>query len=271
MVNAVVKLPSDLSFNILGPVAVSSTEGPLPLGPARQRAVLSALLLAPGQVVGAERLTEAIWPAGPPGNAVASLHSYVSHLRRQLEPDCPPWGRNRILRREPQGYLLAVEAERVDARRFEGLLREGRQLLREGRYPEASQVLRACLELWRGSPYAELGDYEPAVCEAARLEELRLATLEALWEAELAWGHDYVTAIAELAAVSARFPTRERLGWLLMVALCEVDRQAEAVAVYNRIRKALAQELGVDPGRELRSLFARILRDESVGRACLQS
>lgn len=270
VVKTVVNLPADLSFNILGPLSVSSTEGPLPLGPARQRAVLSALLLAPGQVVGTDRLTEAIWPAGPPGNAVASLHSYVSHLRRQLEPGCPPWGRNRILRREPQGYVLAVEAERVDARRFEDLLREGRQLLRKARYPEASRILRASLDLWRGAPYADLGDYEPAVCEAARLEELRLATLEALWEAELAWGQDYVTAVAELAALSAKFPTRERLGWLLMVALCEVDRQAEAVAVYNRIRRTVAQELGVDPGRELRALFARILRDESVGQACLQ-
>ncbi|WP_180990005.1 AfsR/SARP family transcriptional regulator [Streptomyces noursei] len=262
--------PPGISFNILGPVAVSSTIGPLSLGPARQRAVLSALLLAPGQVVGAERLVEAIWPTGPPRNAVASLHSYVSHLRRQLEPDCPPWGRNRILRRESQGYLIAVEADRVDARRFELLLCEGRQLLREGNYPEASRVLKASLELWRGSPYAELGDYEPAMCEAARLEELRLATLEVLWETELAWGQDYITAIAELAALSTRFPTRERLGWLQMVALCEVDRQAEAVAVYNRIRRALAQELGVDPGRELRSLFVRILRGEPAGRHCLR-
>lgn len=262
-------LPGNLSFNILGPLAVWSAEGPLPLGPARQRAVLSALLLAPGQVIGTERLTEAIWPAGPPGNVVASLHSYVSHLRRQLEPDGPPRGRNRVLRREPQGYLLAVESERVDACRFEGQLRAGRRLLRAGRYPEACRALEASLALWRGAPYAELGDYEPAVREATRLEELRLMTWEALWEAELAWGRDNGGVVAELAALSARYPTRERLGWLLMVALCEVGRQAEAVRVYHRIRRALAQELGVDPGRELRALFGRILRDEFVGRVCV--
>ncbi|WP_125263781.1 AfsR/SARP family transcriptional regulator [Streptomyces alboflavus] len=269
-VKTVTHLTGELSFNILGPLAVWSPAGSLPLGPARQRAVLSTLLLAPGQVVGAERLTEAIWPAGPPGNVVASLHSYVSHLRRQLEPDCPPRGRNRILRREPHGYVLAVARERVDACRFESQLRDGRRLLRDGRYAEASRALAASLALWRGAPHAELGDYEPAVREAARLEELRLMTWEALWEAELAWGRDNGTAVAELAALSARYPNRERLGWLLMVALCEVGRQAEAVRVYHRIRRALAQELGVDPGRELRVLFTRILRDESVGRMCLQ-
>ncbi|MGW0535650.1 AfsR/SARP family transcriptional regulator [Streptomyces sp. NPDC003032] len=263
-------MSSELSFHILGPLGVRSTDGPLPLGPARQRAVLCALLLAPGQVVNAERLAEAVWPTGPPGNVLASLHSYVSRLRRQLEPDCPPRGRDRILRREPHGYLLDVARQRVDICRFENLLRDGRQHLREGRFAEASRLLEDSLELWRGAPYAELGDYEPAVREAARLEELRLMTWEALWEAELSWGRDDGTAVAELAALSAKYPNRERLGWLLMVALCEVGRQAEAVRVYHRIRRALAQELGVDPGRELRVLFTRILRDEYVGRMCLR-
>ncbi|MFI6979047.1 BTAD domain-containing putative transcriptional regulator [Embleya sp. NPDC050154] len=267
---AMTQLSDELVFNILGPLAVSSTAGPLLLGPARQRAVLSALLLAPNQVVGAERLTEVVWPTGPPGNVAAGLHSYVSNLRRQLEPHCPPRGRNRILRREPHGYLLAVEGERVDACRFEYLLRHGRRLLREGRFEEASSALEASLSLWRGAPYAELGDYEPAVREAARLEELRFLTWEALWEAELCWGRDNVNAVAELAALSAKYPQRERLGWLLMVALCEVGREAEAVRVYHRIRRALAQELGVDPGRELRLLFTRIIRAESVGRTCLK-
>ncbi|QKW09721.1 winged helix-turn-helix domain-containing protein [Streptomyces sp. NA04227] len=260
----------ELSFHVLGPLRVRSSKGPLPLGPARQRAVLSALLLAPGQMVSAERLADAVWPAGPPSNVLASLHSYVSRLRRQLEPDCPPRGRDRILRRELHGYVLAVEQERVDICRFERLLRDGRQHLREGRFAEAGRLLAASLSLWRGAPYAELGDYEPAVREAARLEELRLMTSEALWEAELSLGRDNGTAVAELAALCAKYPNRERLGWLLMVALCEAGRQAEAVRVYHRIRRVLAQELGVDPGRELRVLFTRILRDEDVGRMCLQ-
>lgn len=269
-VNTVTQFTSELSFHILGPLGVRSAAGPLPLGPARQRAVLAALLLAPGQIVSAERLAEAVWPTGPPANVLASLHSYVSRLRRLLEPDCPPRGRDRILRREPHGYVLAVEHEQVDICRFESLLRDGRRQLREGRFAEAGTALAASLALWRGAPYGELGDYEPAVREAARLEELRFLTWEALWEAELSCGRDDGTAVAELAALSAKYPNRERLGWLLMVALCEAGRQAEAVRVYHRIRRALAQELGVDPGRELRVLFTRILRDEYVGRMCLE-
>nr|BFE99450.1 hypothetical protein GCM10020241_11260 [Streptoalloteichus tenebrarius] len=169
-----------------------------------------------------------------------------------------------MLRREPLGYVLAVEPEQVDVCRFEALLREGRSLLLDGRHAEASRVLERCLALWRGSPYAEVGDYEPAGREATRLEELRLVAWESRCEAELAWGRDPATVAAELEALSARCPTRERLNALLMRALRHAGRPADALKVYDRTRRALARELGVDPGPELRGLFDAILRNEPV-------
>ncbi|WP_186319056.1 AfsR/SARP family transcriptional regulator [Streptomyces sp. SAJ15] len=234
------------------------------LGPARQRAVLSALLLTPGQVVAPERLKEAVWPQNPPRAAMANLHSYVSNLRRKLEPNSPPRSRNQILRRELSGYVLDVDTDLIDACRFEQLLRDGRRLLLTGQLQRAGATLEACLALWRGSPYAEMRDYEPAAHAAARLEELRLLALESRWEAELLHGRDPSVIAADLATVSQKFPTRERLSWLHMQALYRAGRQAEALKVYHQTRTLLADEYGVDPGPELQELFGTILRGASA-------
>ncbi|WP_189061714.1 BTAD domain-containing putative transcriptional regulator [Longimycelium tulufanense] len=243
-------------------MAVSYEDRQVELGPARQRAVLAALLLAPGQVMTPEQLTEAVWPGNPPAEAMANLHSYVSNLRRRLEPNRPPRGRNRILRREPMGYLLAVEPDQVDAHRFEQLLGEGRRLLLDGHHREAGRTLQECMALWRGTPYVDVRDCHQASQEAVRLEELRLLAVETRWEAELSQGRDASTVAAELAALRTKYPIRERLSWLLMQALCRTGRQADALKVYDSTRRALAEELGVDPGPELQKLFNAILRGD---------
>ncbi|WP_077062754.1 AfsR/SARP family transcriptional regulator [Streptomyces sp. MP131-18] len=245
---------------MLGPLRVWSRECPVDLGPARQRAVLSALLLTPGQAMAPDRLKEAVWPRKPPGAAMANLQSYVSNLRRTLEPNSPPWYRNRILRRDPSGYVLDVESEVVDACRFERLLREGRRLLHECEYRRASRTLEECLSLWSGSPYQEVRDSDAGAQAAARLEELRLLAMESRWEAELALGRDSSVIAADVATLRMRFPTRERLSWLLMQALYRSGRRAESLRIYHQTRTLLADEYGVDPGLELQELFGSILR-----------
>ncbi|MBC3841090.1 AfsR/SARP family transcriptional regulator [Streptacidiphilus sp. 4-A2] len=245
-------------------MAAWSHGGPVNLGSARQRAVLSALLLTPGQPLPTEQLAEAVWPRKAPNEATANLHSYVSNLRRALEPSQPPRNRNTYLRRESAGYVLTVEPESIDATHFERLLHDGRRLLQTGLHHQAVLTLESALALWRGCAYPEVGDFTLGVQVAARLEELRLLAQESLWEARLAEEHDVSVIAAELPALSRKFPTRERLSWLLMKALYRSGRRAEAIDAYHRTRRTLAEEYGVDPGAELQELFGSILRGETV-------
>ncbi|MER6303892.1 AfsR/SARP family transcriptional regulator [Kitasatospora sp. NPDC001539] len=253
-----------MHFHVLGPLAVQANGIPVHPGSARQRAVLSALLLTPGQPVTAEQLTEAVWPRNPPNDVMANLHSYVSNLRRLLEPNRPPRSRDTVLRREQTGYVLAVNADCLDAALFERLLHDGRRLLQAGTYQKASRTLGKALALWRGSPYPEVSDYALGAQAASRFEELRLLALESLWEARLAEEHDFSVIAAELPALTLRFPTRERFSWLLMKALYRSGRRAEAIDAYHRTRRTLAEEYGVDPGAELQELFGSILRGDPV-------
>ncbi|MER0240473.1 AfsR/SARP family transcriptional regulator [Streptomyces sp. HSW2009] len=246
-------------FHVLGPVGVSVHGSPVNLGSARQRAVLSALLLTPGHPVTAEQLTEAVWPRRAPSAAMTNLHSYVSNLRRTLEPHRPPRSRDNVLRREAAGYVLAVDPESVDAVRFERLMQEGRRLLLAGRPQQACHSLERALALWRGGAHPEVSDYTLGAQVAARFDELWLLALESYWEARLAEPGDISVIAAELSALSARFPTRERFNLLLMRALCHAGRRVEAIDTYHRARRALADEYGIDPGEELQTLFRRIL------------
>nr|URG42892.1 PieR [Streptomyces conglobatus] len=252
-----------LQISVLGPLTVWRDGHPVELGPARQRKVLAALLLSPGQAIEPDQLKEMVWPHRPPSAAMASLHSYMSNLRRALEPDRPPRSRNQLLRREPSGYLLAVAPEAVDAYRFERLFRDGRRLLQQGEHDKAGRVLRECLDLWRGSPYPEVCDDAFGAQTSARLEELRLLALESRWEAELARSQDTSLIAADLTSLSMKFPTRERLRWLQMQALYRAGRQAEALKAYHQTRTLLADEYGIDPGPDLQRLFGSILRGGS--------
>jgi YVTN family beta-propeller protein len=245
-------------FGILGPLEVSRSGRPVPLGGPRQRAVLALLLLEANRVVSMDRLAEDVWGGHPPEGWVTTLQTYVFHLRRALEPGRLPGIAGGVLVTRDRGYLLRVGREHLDAALFQDGFTAGRAALEAGRHAEAAGTLRTALDRWRSPVLADLADYAFTRPEAARLEELRLAALEARIEADLALGrHDALTG--ELEQLVAEHPLRERLHGQLMLALYRCGRQAEALAAYRRARDLLAGELGIDPGEPLQRLHASVL------------
>jgi DNA-binding SARP family transcriptional activator len=238
-----------MEFRILGPLEVIGHGQPLPLGPPKQRMLLAALLLRPNEVVSNDELIDALWGEHPPERAAKSLQVYVWRLRKLL-------GRE-VLRTRPPGYALSVSPEDLDLNRFESL-RDGAR----GRNPiDAAGLLREALGLFRGRPLADFA-YEPfAAAECARIDELRLQTLEDRIQADLELGR-HTELVGELESFVAGQPLRERLRAQLMLALYRCGRQAEALAAYQDARGQLVGELGIEPGRELQTLQTAILRHE---------
>ena len=237
-------------FGILGPLEVSRSGCAVPLGGPRQRAVLALLLLEANRVVSMDRLAEDIWGGNPPEGWVTTLQTYVFHLRRALDPDRGRGAAGDVLVTRGRGYLLPVDRERLDAARFQDGFTAGRAALQAGRYSEAAQTLRQALDLWRSPCLPTWPTTRSSARRQARLEELRLAALEARIDADLALGrHDALAG--ELEQLAAEHPLRERLHGQLMVALYRCGRQAEALAAYRRVRDLLASELGIDPGEPL--------------------
>jgi YVTN family beta-propeller protein len=247
-----------VEFGILGPLEVCRSGCVVPLGGPRQRAVLALLLLEANRVVSMDRLAEDVWGGDPPEGWATTLQTYVFHLRRALEPDRARGVAGDVLVTRNHGYLLRVNREHLDAAQFQDGFTAGRAALDAGRYAEAAETLRQALGLWRSRVLADLADYAFIRPEAARLEELRLAALEARIDADLALGrHDTLTA--ELEQLAADHPLRERLHGQLMLALYRCGRQAEALAAYRRARDLLDDELGIDPGEPLRHLHGSVL------------
>ena len=242
-----------LEFRILGPVEVLRNGADLKIGPRKERLLLARLLLNASRVVSADQLIEDLWAGRPPSGAAKTLRSYVSHLRGALGGD--------IVKGRPPGYVLDIEPEQVDARRFESLLRDGRDARSRGEAEEASVRLREGLDLWRGGALADLIGEPFAGVEARRLEELRFEALEERIQADLDRG-GHLALVAELEALVAEFPMRERLWAQLMTSLYRSGRQADALAAYRRARGLLAEELGLEVGEELRELEQSILRQE---------
>ncbi len=246
-------------FNILGPVEVLDGERSVELGRPKQRAVLAALLVHVNQVVVLDRLIAELWGEQPPAQATASLQAYVSNLRRVLEPGRPARTPPRVLVTGAAGYRLVVAAADLDAARFAALAEQGDRLLEAGRPAAAAEVLAEALGLWRGPALADVADEPFAQAERQRLEELRVVALESRLAADLALGR-HATAVPELGELVGRYPFRERLHGLLMLALYRSGRQAEALQVYQATGATLREELGIDPSRWLRELEADILR-----------
>ncbi|MEV6669064.1 BTAD domain-containing putative transcriptional regulator [Streptomyces sp. NPDC051162] len=231
-----------------------------PLGPPRRRALLALLLIRLGRVVPTELLIEELWGEEPPRQAVATLQSHVSHLRRALHPADGP-GRPSVLRHRAPGYVLELDPEQIDVCRFERLVTDGRRLLDRREPLSARDRFTEALGLWRGSPYAEFDGHPPLSDEGTRLEQVRLTAVESCAEARLALGAAEEVA-AELDREARRHPTRERLVGHLMTALSRLGRQAEALEVYERTRHHLVEEFGVDTAAELRRIRTAILRQE---------
>jgi DNA-binding SARP family transcriptional activator len=239
------------SFRLLGSLEVEQGAEAVEIGGQKQRAVLAILALNAGRVVSTDRLVDLLWGEQPPKTAVTSLQNFISQLRKAL-------GANLVVTKSP-GYLLNVPADQVDVNRFERLLGEARSLEPESR----GRKLREALELWRGEPLADFS-FEPfAESEIARLEELRSAALEDRIEADLEGGAS-AELIGELEGLVRENPLRERLRGQLMLALYRSGRQAEALRAYQEARRALVDDLGIEPSNALQQLHASILRQESA-------
>ncbi|HVL27238.1 MAG TPA: AfsR/SARP family transcriptional regulator, partial [Acidimicrobiales bacterium] len=257
-----------MRFGLLGSLVVLADDGrPLDLGGNQSRTVLAVLLAAAGRVVTAESLVDTLWGDDPPASAPGTLQSYVSRLRRELEPGRARGEDARLLLWEPPGYRLAVDAADVDFRRFEALADEGRSLLGAGRFEEARAVLQEADALWRGPALVEYRDKEFALGLVARLEDRRSAALEDRITAELALGR-HGAVIGELAELVNAHPLQEGFRGQLALALYRAGRQSEALRALADARGTLREELGVDLGRPLQELETAILNhDPSLDRA----
>ncbi|MFI6732593.1 BTAD domain-containing putative transcriptional regulator [Nonomuraea sp. NPDC050451] len=239
-----------MEFRLFGPLEVDDGDGNrLDLGTRKQRAVLARLALEPGRVVPLDRLIEELWAGEAPAKATATLQAYVSHLRRVLEPDRKPRTPPRVLLTREPGYVLDVTPGQTDVGRFAAWAADGARLVRQGRHAEGARVLDRALALWRGEPLAEFPDLAPAA--SARLDELRLAAEEDRLEARLALGE---ASLPDLEALTEAHPYRERAWGLLVLGLYRAGRQADALAALRKVRALLADELGIEPGPELRRL-----------------
>ena len=239
-----------MEFRILGPLEATDRGRSIPLGGARQRALLALLLTRANELVSADRLIDELWGERPPRTAANALQFHVSQLRKALG------SAGAIVTREP-GYLIQVAPDELDLLRFERLVAEAQ----ECSAAVAAPLLREALGLWRGPALADLASEPFAQAETVRLEELRLTALEQRLEADLALGR-HAEVVGELEALVQAHPLRERLRGQLMLALYRSGRQVEALDVYQQTRRMLVDELGIEPSPPLQDLEKAILRQD---------
>jgi DNA-binding SARP family transcriptional activator len=247
-----------MRFLVLGPLEVETDNGPVVLGGQKERLLLAQLLTRPNQVVPVEALVLGLWGEHPPVTAAKTLQSHVVRLRRALEPARARGVAGAVLVTREPGYLLRVAPGALDAARFEELTAAGRRALADGSVELAGSLLREALGLWRGRAFEEFLGADFGAAESDRLAELRLAAMEDRLEADLRLGRHRELA-AELEGLLRDHPLRERLWAQLLLALYRSGRQADALLAYQRARSILVEELGIDPGAELRRLQAAIL------------
>ncbi|WP_181786094.1 AfsR/SARP family transcriptional regulator [Streptomyces phytophilus] len=242
-----------LYFGLLGPVAAWRGGTPVNVGPPQQRTVLAALLIGSGHHASSHELVDALWGEDPPRDAVGTVRTYVSRLRKALGPDAD------LITGHAGGYVLRPAGNTVsDVAIAEQAVALADAAAHGGDSGRARGLLRQALGLWDGEPLAGLpGAFAEA--ERARLTEWRLSLLERRLALDVE-AHDYAEAVSELTALTAAYPLRERLRELLMLSLSRSGRQAEALAVYTDSRRLLIDELGVEPGPKLAELQQRILR-----------
>ncbi|MET0134898.1 MAG: AfsR/SARP family transcriptional regulator, partial [Kibdelosporangium sp.] len=248
-----------MEFTILGPLVVSHGGESARLAGVLQRRLLTALLLNVNVVVPADRLIHILWGDDARATAARNLHTQVWRVRAALD-ECLEGG-SAALVTQPPGYLLRVDPEAVDAVRFERMVTEATTLPEQQPDQVAERLTRA-LELWQGPALAEFADDEFCRHETMRLEELRLFVVEQRFEARLALGR-HTELIGEIEAFAAEHPLRERPCGLQMTALHRSGRQADAVAVYQRFRNRLVDQLGLEPSAALRERHQHILNDEA--------
>ncbi len=250
-----------LRFGMLGPLQASANGADLPLGAAKQRAVLAILLINRNRIVPIDSLIDAVWQEQPPPEVRGSLHAHISRLRR-LVSDAGADAATTVVSARP-GYRLNVPDEACDIGRFAIEQKAGIGAAAGGRFEEASAHLSAALSEWRGPVLEDLRDFPFVDAFAAALTEDKLVALTAWAEAEIACGRTH-SIISELEALVVDHPYREPLWAQLITAYYLAERQYDALDAYGRLKKMLADDLGIDPGPTLRGLHQRILRQEPL-------
>ena len=249
-----------VEIRVLGPLEVVRDGRTISLSSGKQRLLLALLASHTNEVLSVDTLVEGMWSDRAPATAVAVVQSYVSHLRKALEaPQDGQQREPRVLQRVAGGYRLVVDPDLFDATQFERLSSAGRAAMQEARPAEALELLGAGLALWRGVAFGELAHEAAIQPTAQRLQELHVLALEHRAEAAVALGR-HGELVGELEALVAEHPLRERLWGQLMVCLYRSGRQAEALGAYQRLRRHLSEELGLEPSVELRHLESEILQ-----------
>jgi SARP family transcriptional regulator, regulator of embCAB operon len=253
---------ADLRFGVLGPLSMTANGTAVPLGAPKQRAVLAMLLINRNRPVSVDALIDAVWEQDPVPAARTSIQSYVSTLRRLLRSAADdPYA---VLASAPPGYQLSVADADCDLGRFRTEKAAGIRDASAGRFEEASLHLSAALAEWRGPVLDDLRNFAFVDTFAARLLEDRMGAHTARAEAEIACGRaDGV--IGQLEVLTARHPYREPLWAQLITAYYVTERQSDALGTYHRLKTALADGLGIDPGPTVNALHERILRQEPIG------
>ncbi len=247
-----------VELRVLGPIELAAGSRLIDLGTRMHRAVLSILVMEADRVVSLDRLIDNLWGDDPPQTATKALQVYISGLRKALDPNRPPGVPSGILVTQPPGYVLRVPPGVIDANRFEMLADEGQALLAAGRPDAACDALDRSLRLWRGPAYEDVAFESFLQTEIARLNELRAGAAEARVEAVLALGR-HAEAVVDVDRMVVEEPLRERRWELLALALYRGGRQGDALRVLNRARRTLGEELGLEPGPDLRRLERDIL------------
>ncbi len=256
-----------MELRVLGPVEMYRDGARLDLGTPKQRALVTALALSSGRPVSVDTIVNLLWGDEPPPGVTATLQAYVSGLRKVLEPQRERRAPATVLVTARPGYALRLpEGAVVDAAAFEQEVADVHRLLTNPAparvdLEQAVSTLDQSLARWTGQAYAELGDAPAAVAERARLDETRLVAVEDRAVAQLALGQ-HATVAGDLEALTTVHPLRERLWALRALALARSGRQGEALDVLRQVRQVLDDELGIDPGAELRELQDQILRQD---------
>lgn len=251
----------ELGFGILGPVQMTSGTMHVAVGTPKQRVVLAMLVVNRNRAVGVDALIDAVWGEPAPSGARATLHSYVSNIRRLIaatgaEP-------HRILVSTPPGYRLSISDTQCDVGRFAAEQQAGARAAAAGRFDDACRHLAAALDEWRGRVLEDIDDFDFVAPLAQALTEEKVVVQTARAEAEIARGHAHVV-LAELETLAAENPYREPVWTQLITAYYLTDRQSDALNAYHRLKTTLGDDLGIDPNPTIQALYERILRQEPL-------
>ena len=249
-----------VQFGVLGPLQMSIGGTLVPLGTPKQRAVLAVLIVNANRPVDIDVLIGAAWNQRPPAGARATLHAYISNLRRLMSSA----GIDRaLLASAPPGYRLAIGQDQYDLGRFRAEKDAGLHAAAAAEFEQASRQMAAALAQWRGPFLEDLRDFQFVETLATAFDEEKVVAHTAHVEAEIACGRPHAV-IMELETLIAEHPYREPLWAQLITAYYLADRQSDALDAYLRLKTRLADDLGIDPGAKLRELYEQVLRQEPV-------